>query len=96
MKTTMFHLYAVWQIVMSCLCLCCISGALSKDTDGIVQMDEQKCIACWSCIAVCPYGTIKRLVDEHSNAAKCDMCIGAELPACVANCPNEALVLEEH
>ena len=24
-------------------------------------------------------------------ASKCDLCYGAELPACVANCPNEAL-----
>ena len=27
--------------------------------------------------------------------AKCDFCPDLEVPACVANCPNEALVLEE-
>jgi carbon-monoxide dehydrogenase iron sulfur subunit len=27
--------------------------------------------------------------------AKCDLCPGLEVPACVANCPNEALVFVE-
>ena len=27
--------------------------------------------------------------------AKCDLCQGLDVPACVANCPNEALTLEE-
>ena len=27
--------------------------------------------------------------------AKCDLCPNLEVPACVANCPNEALVCEE-
>jgi len=27
--------------------------------------------------------------------AKCDLCPGLEVPACVANCPNEALVVME-
>jgi len=32
---------------------------------------------------------------ERHFASKCDLCPGTEVPACVANCPNEALKLVE-
>ena len=32
---------------------------------------------------------------ERGKAVKCDLCPEADIPACVANCPNEALVYEE-
>jgi len=75
----------------------CISGALFRrgGSDGTVQLDEQKCIGCWTCIAACPHGAIQRSKGRSPTAVKCDMCFGADVPACVANCPNEALVLEE-
>jgi len=43
---------------------------------------------------VCLVGAIHMSADKHV-ASKCDLCIGAETPACVANCPNEAIVCEE-
>jgi Fe-S-cluster-containing hydrogenase component 2 len=39
---------------------------------------------------VCPLGAIKQ-DKEHKKMLKCDFCHGEEIPACVANCPNEAL-----
>ena len=45
------------------------------------------------CVMVCPAGAIAR--GEGSKvASKCDLCLGEETPACVANCPNEAIVVE--
>ena len=41
---------------------------------------------------VCPNGVLAREVSTHL-IAKCDLCPGCDIPACVANCPNEALVL---
>lgn len=35
----------------------CISGALSKK-DGTVCIDKSKCVGCYTCILVCPYGAI--------------------------------------
>ena len=29
---------------------------------------------------------------QKEKAVKCDLCQGEDLPTCVANCPNEALV----
>ena len=73
----------------------CITGAMQQDPEtGIVTNDEARCIGCWTCILACPYGVIMRDYREKKVAAKCDFCIenGGE-PACVQNCPNEALYI---
>ncbi len=73
----------------------CLTGALSRDPDsGLVSVDEQRCVGCWTCLLVCPFAAIKQ-DKEQKKALKCDLCQGEEIPACVANCPNEALVYVE-
>ncbi|MFH1002756.1 MAG: 4Fe-4S dicluster domain-containing protein [Chloroflexota bacterium] len=70
----------------------CLTGALSKDpASGVVTVDEAKCCGCWTCILACPYGAIRQDTGR-GKIAKCDLCPGEEVPVCVANCPNEALV----
>lgn len=70
----------------------CITGAMHKDAKtGIVSVDEDKCIGCMTCLAVCPIGCIK----TGTYAVKCDLCQGEDTPACVKNCPNRALVYLE-
>lgn len=72
-----------------------MTGAMARDPKtGAVLCDTQRCVGCWMCIMVCPVGAIRRGAGEQI-ASKCDLCLGEELPACVANCPNEALVLED-
>ena len=67
----------------------CITGAMSKDKKtGVVSVNEEKCIGCMTCLAVCPFGCIK----TGTFAVKCDLCRGKDEPACVKNCPNRALV----
>lgn len=36
----------------------CIAGALSKDEHGVVLIDKDKCVGCFTCVTVCPYGAI--------------------------------------
>ena len=73
----------------------CLTGAMRRDSEsGIVTVDTEKCIGCWTCLLVCPYGVLVRDRDRKV-AAKCDLCPGRNIPVCVANCPNEALVLSE-
>lgn len=70
----------------------CMSGALYKDTDGAVKQNADKCVGCWMCIMVCPFGAVSR---RGNIAVKCDLCSGREKgPACVEACPTKALVLE--
>jgi carbon-monoxide dehydrogenase iron sulfur subunit len=71
----------------------CITGAMHKEpTNGKVSVDMQKCIGCWTCIVACPFGAIRRNLTSKT-VIKCDLCPGREIPACVVNCPNEALML---
>ncbi len=73
----------------------CLSGAMRLDEEtGIVIHDQEKCVGCWTCVMVCPYDAI-RIDLERKVVAKCDLCRDLDAPACVANCPNEALIYEE-
>lgn len=74
----------------------CISGAMIKNKKtGVVTCDDKKCVGCWSCIMVCPYGVIKRDLSAKKIASKCDLCEDEDIPVCVKNCPNEALKFKE-
>jgi anaerobic carbon-monoxide dehydrogenase iron sulfur subunit len=72
----------------------CISGAIQKDENGVVRMDVEQCIGCWSCVMACPYGAVQRNL-KAKKANKCDLCPDRETPACVSACPNRALVYKE-
>lgn len=73
----------------------CLTGALRKDSvTGIVTVDENKCIGCWTCVLACPFAAIVRDT-QRGQIVKCDLCAGKDMPVCVANCPNEALVYAE-
>jgi carbon-monoxide dehydrogenase iron sulfur subunit len=69
----------------------CICGAISRTEEGVVMTNTDKCIGCWTCVMVCPYGVIGRHLEEH-KAYRCDRCPDLEIPACVGSCPTKALV----
>ncbi|MCP4722013.1 MAG: 4Fe-4S dicluster domain-containing protein [Desulfobacteraceae bacterium] len=71
----------------------CISGAITRNEEGIVVTNADKCIGCWTCVMVCPYGVIGRNM-ETSKAYRCDRCPDREIPACVSACPTGALIYE--
>ena len=72
----------------------CITGALTKK-DGVISIDQEKCIHCYTCIVCCPYGAIS----PSTNGAiqKCELCVknNQGKPMCVQGCPNGAIVFEE-
>ena len=73
----------------------CISGALTMK-DGMIVIDENKCVGCFTCILSCPYGAI--MPDETGHAMqKCELCTrnAHGEPVCVQGCPNQAIVYEE-
>ncbi len=74
------------------LCLdTCPTGALYRSPeDGRVLFDDNKCIGCWMCVGVCPFGAIKPN-SAGKVAIKCDACFGMERPFCVEACPTNAL-----
>lgn len=75
----------------------CPNDAISRVDDSI-QVNQMKCIGCKSCEAACPFGAMQVIATENDDgsttaeALKCDLCEGREEgPACVQNCPNNAL-----
>jgi carbon-monoxide dehydrogenase iron sulfur subunit len=72
----------------------CISGAIRKYESGVVGIDTEQCVGCWSCVMACPYGAVQRNLAKK-KANKCDLCPDRERPACVDACPNRALVYRE-
>ncbi|MBP5208407.1 MAG: 4Fe-4S binding protein [Clostridia bacterium] len=72
----------------------CIAGAISK-RDGVVRIDKNKCVGCLTCVLVCPYGALAP--GEDGVMQKCELCLDnvCGAPACVAGCPNNAIVYEE-
>lgn len=72
----------------------CIAGALSQK-DGLISIDRNKCVGCQTCILVCPYGALA--LGGDGIMQKCELCVNNACgePACVAGCPNKAIVFEE-
>lgn len=76
----------------------CPTKATYKDkTNGIVMMDNKKCIGCKSCMMACPYDA--RYFNETRSAIdKCDFCFearlskGAKNVACSEACPADVRV----
>ena len=73
----------------------CPVGAMQKDSEnGIVWVNQETCIGCKTCIAVCPYGA-PTFRDDLGVTGKCDMCrddvLEGDRPLCVKACPMRAL-----
>ena len=73
----------------------CIAGALYRADNGTVEIDQQKCVGCLTCVLVCPYGALSPA--ESGVMQKCELCLNNSVgePACVKGCPNRAIVYEE-
>ena len=74
----------------------CITGALSV-VDGVIQIDSDKCVGCYTCVLSCPYGAIMPSESDDGVVQKCELCLKNShgKPACVEGCPNRAIVYEE-
>jgi len=72
----------------------CPTGALAKRDDGIVTLDQGRCVGCKYCTWSCPYGAPQFNPDKRVMG-KCDMCADyvdqGKYPSCVDACPMRAL-----
>jgi len=76
----------------------CLTQAMTKTEEGPVIWRGDKCMGCRYCMVSCPFDIPK--FEYHSanpKIEKCTMCFETrvkkgELPSCVENCPNEALM----
>jgi Fe-S-cluster-containing dehydrogenase component len=82
-----------------CVTVCPTGASYKRADDGIVLVDEDKCIGCGLCAWACPYGA--REMDAAAGVMKkCTLCVDRienetlpeedRLPACVRTCPANA------
>jgi sulfite dehydrogenase (quinone) subunit SoeB len=83
----------------ACVTVCPTGASYKRSSDGIVLVDEDKCIGCKLCSWACPYGA--REYDVAVGVMKkCTLCVDRiynenleesdRVPACVAACPTGA------
>ena len=80
-----------------CVAACPQKGATYKRDDGIVLVDEEKCIGCGLCVEACPYGA-RQLDEEAKKVDKCTLCAhrldaGLGTTMCQISCPGRALAV---
>jgi formate dehydrogenase iron-sulfur subunit len=75
----------------------CLTMAMYKTKEGATIWRGDKCMGCRYCMVSCPFDSPK--FEYHSanpKIEKCNMCYvrltEGKIPACVENCPAEALV----
>jgi Fe-S-cluster-containing dehydrogenase component len=83
----------------ACVTVCPTGASYKRASDGIVLVDEDKCIGCKLCSWACPYGAREFDVDV-GVMKKCTLCVDRiyndnlpeadRVPACVAACPTGA------
>lgn len=77
----------------------CPTKAMHKEEDGIVSVDQSRCVGCRYCEWNCPYGA-PQFNPELGKMSKCDFCRDelekGNPPACIAACPCRALDFGEY
>ncbi|MCP1675285.1 Fe-S-cluster-containing dehydrogenase component [Natronocella acetinitrilica] len=82
-----------------CVTVCPTGASYKREEDGIVLVDQDKCMGCNLCAWACPYGA--RELDQASGTMKkCTLCVDRiydealpeadRQPACVLTCPTRA------
>ncbi|TPL05196.1 MULTISPECIES: 4Fe-4S dicluster domain-containing protein [unclassified Mesorhizobium] len=83
----------------ACVTVCPTGASYKRASDGIVLVDEDKCIGCKLCSWACPYGA-REFDTDVGVMKKCTLCVDRiyndnlavedRVPACVAACPTSA------
>ena len=83
----------------ACVTVCPTGASYKRAEDGIVLVDEDKCIGCKLCSWACPYGA-REYSEVEGVMKKCTLCVDRiyneqldeadRQPACVQACPTRA------
>ena len=93
------HMVHVPLLCMHCATSPCVEScptcASQQQADGVVFVEDGKCVGCQACIMACPYGA--RVMNHASGAVQqCDFCkdrvAAGKKPHCVATCHQKARI----
>jgi formate dehydrogenase iron-sulfur subunit len=75
----------------------CLTQAMYKTKEGAVIWRGNKCMGCRYCMVSCPFDIPKfEYFSANPKIEKCNLCYSrlteGKIPACVENCPAEALI----
>ena len=77
----------------------CPNKAIFKNEEGLVLINEKRCMGCQYCSWACPYGAL-HLDTKKGKMTKCTLCADylaqGKLPSCVAACPMRVLEVGEY
>ena len=84
-----------------CVSVCPTGASYKREEDGIVLVDQDKCMGCNLCAWACPYGA-RELDQDQGVMKKCTLCVDRiydqalpeeeRKPACVLSCPTSSRV----
>ena len=75
-----------------CVSACVANALYIDDNTGVVGINTEKCVGCWSCVMECPFNALR----ISTFAAKCDGCIDWDKPLCASFCPKGAITAERN
>jgi len=85
----------------ACVTVCPTGASYKREEDGIVLVDQDKCMGCNLCSWACPYGA-RELDPDQGVMKKCTLCVDRiydeklpeeeRQPACVLTCPTKSRV----
>ncbi len=70
----------------------CSAEALERGEEGLIFVNEEKCVGCEKCLETCIIGAL-RLHPERNTPLICDQC--GSRPLCIEKCPTKALTYVE-
>jgi Fe-S-cluster-containing dehydrogenase component len=98
-KTVNFPMSCMHCEEAACVTVCPTGASYKRKSDGIVLVDQDKCMGCNYCSWACPYGA-RELDTQSGTMKKCTLCVDriydeslAEIdrqPSCVITCPAHA------
>ena len=98
-KTVNFPMSCMHCEDAACVTVCPTGASYKRAEDGIVLVDQDKCMGCNYCAWACPYGA-RELDRDAGVMRKCTLCVdriydtalpeAERQPACVLACPAHA------
>lgn len=98
-KTVHFPMSCLHCENADCVSVCPTGASYKREEDGIVLVDQDKCMGCNLCAWACPYGA-RELDENQGTMKKCTLCVDRiydealpeedRKPACVLTCPTNS------